>query len=199
MIENVLKKRKQVRIFDTEKAPNIELVKTIIIKAFEVSASKQNFYPYNVFVLHKPEDRKTFWEITKSAPGGEGNYNVETAPYHLIFTRRTPTTHPDPIMKERMAKGLVYPIMNKDSKEDHRVSIEVGMFAKVLTTLALENNIDVSYQLCFPDWDGESHKWEKFSFIQENVLFCMQLGYDSKKMNNEREKKPIIEKVIKWI
>jgi hypothetical protein len=199
MIVDTLKKRKQVRIFDTEKAPDIELIRTIITKAFEVSASKQNFYPYNVFVLHKAEDRKTFWEITKSAPGGEGNYNVETAPYHLIFTRRTPTTHPDPIMKKRIAKGLVYPIMNKDSKEDHRVSIEVGMFAKVLTTIALENNVDVSYQLCFPDWVGEAHKWEKFPFIQENVLLCMQLGYDSKKMDNEREKKPTIEKVIKWI
>ena len=64
---------------------------------------------------------------------------------------------------------------------------------------SLENNVDVSYQLCFPDWVGEAHKWEKFPFIQENVLLCMQLGYDSKKMDNEREKKPTIEKVIKWI
>ncbi len=93
MIVDTLKKRKQVRIFDTGKAPDIELIRTIITKAFEVSASKQNFYPYNVFVLSKEEDRKTFWEITKSAPGGEGNYNVQTAPYHIIFTRRTPKTH----------------------------------------------------------------------------------------------------------
>jgi len=199
MIEETLKKRKQVRIFDTEKAPDIVLIKTIITKAFEVSASKQNFYPYNVFVLHKPKDRKTFWEITKSAPGGEGNYNVKTAPYHLIFTRRTPTTHPDPKIKKRMAKGLVYPIMDKDRKEDHRVSIEVGMFAKVLTTIALENNINVSYQLCFPDFDGKPEEWSKFPFIQENVLLCMQLGYDSNKKDNDREIKPQIDDIVKWI
>ena len=87
MIEETLKKRKQVRIYDTERVPDIQLIKTIITKAFEVSASKQNFYPYNVFVLHKPEDLKTFWEITKSAPGGEDNYNVETC---LLYTSPSP-------------------------------------------------------------------------------------------------------------
>ena len=199
MIEETLKKRKQVRIYDTERVPDIELIKTIITKAFEVSASKQNFYPYNVFVLHKPEDLKTFWEITKSAPGGEDNYNVETAPYSLIITRRTVETHPDPKIKERVARGHVYPIMDKNSNEDHRVAIEVGMFAKVLTTMALENNIDVAYQLCIPDFDGKPEKWSKFPFIQENVLLCMQLGYDSKKKDNDREIKPQIDDVVKWI
>jgi hypothetical protein len=199
MIEETLKKRKQVRIFNTRKAPGIELVKRIITKAFEVSASKQNFYPFNVFILHKEEDRKIFWEITKSAPGGDGNYNAETGPYHLIFTRRTVTTHPDPKIKERIARGHVYPIMDKNSNEDHRVAIEVGMFAKVLTTMALEHNIDVAYQLCFPDFDGQPEKWSKLPFVKENVLLCMQLGYDSNKKDNDREIKPQIDEVVKWI
>ena len=40
----------------------------------------------------------------------------------------------------------------KYKKDKHNISLEIGMFAKVLTGLCLENNLGVSYQLCFKDW-----------------------------------------------
>jgi len=62
------------------------------------------------------------------------------------------------------------------------------MFAKVLTGLCLENNLGVSYQLCFKDWQYEN----------EEVLFSMQLGYPAHKRIEKGDFKPHIDDVIKY-
>ncbi len=96
-------------------------------------------------------------------------------------------------MDEHFVQGIVGGVLNR-----HKDRV---LDKKRIQTLMVEiaANIDVAYQLCIPDFDGKPEKWSKFPFIQENVLLCMQLGYDSKKKDNDREIKPQIDDVVKWI
>jgi hypothetical protein len=74
------------------------------------------------------------------------------------------------------------------------------MFAKILTTLCLENDIDVSYLLCFPN--GEK---SRPSFLNEKFIFSMQLGYETEKnvrskyTKDIQEYKPNILEIIEWL
>ena len=62
------------------------------------------------------------------------------------------------------------------------------MFAKILSGLCLENNLGVSYQLCFKDW----------TYDNEEVLFSMQLGYSAHERVEKGDFKPHIDDVIKY-
>ena len=74
------------------------------------------------------------------------------------------------------------------------------MFASVLTGLCMENKIDVSYLLCFPN---EQQHYENFPLDGENLIFSMQLGYrdvgvGSDYIKDESEK-PLSTDVIQWV
>ena len=82
--------------------------------------------------------------------------------------------------------------------------IEVGIFASVLTSLALEKQIDVSYMKCFPHWPRGQHKWKDLPFVDETPFLTLSLGY-RKSPHQPRhqgligEDKPDIDEGIKWI
>ena len=81
------------------------------------------------------------------------------------------------------------------------MAIEIGMFSKILTTLCLENNIDVSYLLCFPTKEQDK-RWYEFDFLDDEILFSMQLGYKSNKFTrnkNKEETKPEKNEIINWL
>ena len=133
--------------------------------------------------------------------GGAGNTNILSAPYCLIFTTRL-VKNPDSKILARIKKGHVYSVCDPKSYNNMQagISIEVGMFSKVLTSLCLEKNIDVSYTLCFPPYDNNKKEvWKKLSFIEDPVLFSMQLGYRTGLINYNKEKKPNIDEVINWV
>tara|TARA_B100000214_G_C23854246_1_gene574895 strand:- start:219 stop:869 length:651 start_codon:yes stop_codon:yes gene_type:complete len=211
-VEQLLKKRKQVNIFDKENIPSETLVHSLLKKAFELSPSKQNFYPFQVFCIG-PNDhysREVFFDILKNTPGGTGNINAWSAPYILFFCSRLTKEHPDPKIKERIKKGLAYEQMDPKLflEYETQIGIEIGMYSKVLTSLCMEQNIDVAYQLCFPPIKskrpGMLERWHKLSFIKnlhevEKLMFCMQLGYDTKKQENDREIKPNVDEIVKVV
>ena len=80
-------------------------------------------------------------------------------------------------------------------------SLEIGMFSMILTTLALEYEIDTAYTLCqFNDPENQT-------IVENEVLFIMSLGYRAseygvKEFKKQKilqgEIKPNIEDIINW-
>lgn len=201
-LTEIYKKRKQTIKYDQENYPDIDIVKNILTETFKITASKQNLYPYKVHVLgpnHK-NIKKDLYDIICHASGGPNNINVLYAPYCLIFTTRW-VNNPDPIIYERIKRGHTYTVCDPKLYNHAKAAtcIEVGMFSKILTGLCLEKNINVSYTLCFPDYEKNKDLWKKLSFIKDPVLFSMQLGYRTGLVNYNKEKKPLIDDVISWI
>lgn len=203
-IEEILSGRQQTKLFDPDKIPDKEIGDGIIKKAFKLTASKQNLYPYKVHVLgpDKKQQKLDFYDIVCHQKGGAQNINIKHAPYCLIFTIRL-VTNPDPIIKYRQSKGHSYEICNPETYQGQipGVSLEVGMFSKVVTSLALENGMDVAYTGCFPDYKKNEHLWKKLPFIDDLVIFSMQFGYryNEHAFKQAKERKPLEYEVINWV
>ena len=207
-VEELFKKRHQVKMYSQTLIPEKPLVEEVIDKAFQLTASKQNLMPYKVHILgpeHKDLKEK-FFEISKRNKGGGQNYNIR-APYLLLFTNRL-ITNPSPSVFRKMKLGHGYPMCDpikyRTSKSNREnVALEIGMFAKVLTALCMEKDFQVSYLLCFSTWKEDDPLWKEFDFIKDPVVFSMQIGYKSKNMTVDEfkkyEQKPNKDEVINWI
>ena len=104
-IENLLKKRKQNKNYDQQNYPSLEDVKKLIDKTFNLTASKQNLYPYKVHILgpNHQNIKRDFFDIVCLQSGGAGNTNILSAPYCLIFTTRL-VKNPDAKILARIRK-----------------------------------------------------------------------------------------------
>ena len=209
-LEEIYKSRWQVRQYDEANIPDKELIKSLVNKTFELSPSKQNLMPFRVHVLgpEQKEYKKQFWEISKGKKGGANNYNI-FAPYLFMFTFRE-VTEPNLKVKMAMKYGHDYTCCTPNyQRAKIPTSLEVGMFASILTGLALESKLSVSYLLCFPDFDRDSKDYEGIlPFLgRDKPIFCMSMGYTFgvKEVDNrfrtpkDLEYKPEIEEVINWI
>lgn len=203
-IEKILSKRQQITVYDNLKIPNQKEVEDIISKTFKLTASKQNLYPYKVHILgpNHQNYKKLFFDIVKKQKGGTSNVNIVFAPYCLIFTVRF-VDNPGPEIYERIKRGHSYLSCDPNRYKGHRqgASLEVGMFAKVLTALVLEKGMDVSYLGCFPDYEKNKDLWKTLPFINDIVIFSMQFGYKNKThfTAKKKVKKPHINDIINWI
>ena len=76
--------------------------------------------------------------------------------------------------------------------------IEVGMFAKTLTGLCLENNLDVSYTKCF---SSKSKDWiETLPFVDTMPIMIMSIGKGKiYRDTNSNDLRPDFERIVKWI
>ena len=110
------------------------------------------------------------------------------APYVICFADRAVDDHNSSV-KRKLDKGHPYGTL-KSRGDVPTKSIEVGMFATILTGLCMENNFGVSYQLCFG-----VNKWKHKNEI---VLFSMQFGYPNNKRIEKGDYKPNKKSVIKW-
>lgn len=203
MIEDILKKKRQTKLYDVNNIPKEDLIKSLIDKTFDLVPSKQNLLPYKVHILGPKciEYKNILFDLSNKMKGGDQNYNLR-APYVLLFTRRL-VTNPNPAVERKIKLGHRYGVCDPSIYYlfDKDVGIEVGMFSKILSILCLENNIDISYILCFsPRKDATD--WKKLDFLNEDVLFSMQLGYKSKLFKYERKEdeiKPKKNEIINWL
>jgi len=202
-VEELYKKRYQVKMFDKVNIPDEGVIKELLDKAFDLTASKQNLMPYKIHVLGPKhhEYKKVFYELSSSRPGGVQNSNI-MAPYVLLFSFRL-VENPNPSVQRKIKRGDEYACC--DSKryrnQKSQTGIEIGMYAKVLTALCMEKDLQVSYLLCYPDWNNGDKKWEKLDFLKDPLLFSMQIGYEYGVVygKSKNEYKPEKNEVINWL
>jgi hypothetical protein len=202
VIEKLLSKRKQVRQYSVEKIPNLEDVNRIINKTYDLVASKQSLVPYKITVLgpHKKEEKQELYNLSVKNDGGHGNENI-FAPYVLCFTNRL-VDNPNLSVKRKVAKGHRYDLLDPEKYRTRgmEVGIEVGMFSKILTSLCMEYDFDVSYLLCFSDSASQ-----QLSFLDDKLIFSLQIGYQKtgdlrkKWLKDFDEYKPHITEIVEWL
>lgn len=208
MIHNILHNRSFTRNFHQEHYPEKELIEHLLKKTFELAPSKQCIMPYMITIFG-PEFKKEKDQIielsTRDYHEKTGNPNAQLkAPYVLIFSNRL-VSNPNKRVKDLIKKGHDFKVCEKDKFQDWAVkkdvAIEIGMFSMILTTLAIENNIDTAYTLCqFNDPRNQT-------LVKNDALFIMSLGYRDRKDSPKRFKrhnvsqgeiKPNMEEVIIW-
>tara|TARA_B100001057_G_scaffold292526_1_gene292607 strand:+ start:1188 stop:1802 length:615 start_codon:yes stop_codon:yes gene_type:complete len=200
-VESLLIKRKQIRLFDNENIPDKMLVKNLINKTYKLVASKQSLMPYKVTILgpDRIDERTELKKLSDKNTGGYSNDNI-FAPYVICFTHRL-VLEPNPSVLNKISRGHVYECTEPKSYKDCRDSvIEVGMFSTTLTALCMEHDIDVAYLLCF-----KNDKENQLYFLDDKLIFSMQLGYRSKESVDEKyikepdEYKPEVNEIINWL
>ncbi len=226
-IVNTLKKRRHVAHYNMEDIPSKDTINYILWKAWKSTPSKNNFMPYKVNVLgpdKEVEKRKIYDKVVENhlyydelglATDNKHitdyqfhvnpNYkHIQHNPYLLIFNSRV-CDEPNEYYKmqveehghfaEQCNKDFIIPIAES-------TSVEVGLFAQTVTTLCLEENIDVSYTACFPK---DMTKWKDIPYVQfgdgkARVLLLMSIGKGKvyRKRHN-KDRKPDFHKVVNWI
>ena len=207
MIEDILKRRKQIKIFSNDNAPSKKEIETLLSKAYECVASKQNLVPYKVHVLDptKDEIKNYLFKLSSSTKGGNKNTEL-LAPYVLIFTKRF-VDKPNPETQRKIDLGHDYPSTDIERYQDMEtdIALEIGMFAQTLASLCLERGIDVSYVLCLSNNNDERWQVPLLDFIDDQIDFVMSVGYRHKNQDDKwwrdkkhNEYKPEIKDIINW-
>ena len=209
-IEEIYNRRWQIRQYDESSPPEKKLIVDLVNKTFDLTPSKQNLMPYRVHILGPEQEKhkKDFWQISKTKPGGQHNYNI-FAPYLFMFCMRK-VTNPNKKVRAGLKVGVEY-TCTTDNYENAKINacLEMGMFSTILTGLALEQKLAVSYLLCFPDAKRDAKEYKGIlSFLQGDYpLFVMGLGYPyNMKKNNPSHKwkaagedKPEQNEVVNWV
>ena len=218
MIDEVLSKRRHVIEFESDFKDDL-LIKSLLQKTWKVTPSKNQFMAYTVNVIgtDQKEIKQAVYDICSE---NEKNVNsvrekekrrinrnmlcLLNAPYLLIFTNRLVDT-PNKRTQWLEENGVYYEATDpKNFEELYSTNcIEVGMFAKTLTGLCLENNLDVSYTKCFAN---SPKKWTKtIPFIKTGPIMIMSIGKgkiykEPIKYNDEIiDNRPDFGKIINWI
>ena len=140
MIEELLSKRKQIKVFNNNIFPEKELINSLLEKTFNLVPSKQNLMPYEVLVLgpDKLEEKKKLYNLASNMHSEDseftntpGNYQLH-APYVLLFVRRHAL--PNARVLQYITKGHSYMACDFYRYEkDTMVPIEIGMFMLTLS------------------------------------------------------------------
>lgn len=221
-IEDILKKRKHVYEFESEIIPSKDLINSLLKRTWKVTPSKNQFMAYTIHIVGPNEKsiKESIYNIctTNEAQTDTNNTSVVktrkllnknllcllTAPYNLIFTNRL-ENEPNKEQEYLISKGVYYEAVDPKKFETlySTNSIEVGMFAKILTTLCLENNLDVTYTKCF---SANYKDWIKtIPFVKTSPIMIMSIGKgktfkEPKKYNGEiTDLRPNFERIINWI
>ena len=207
MLEELLSRRKQSRVFRYDVIPEKELIDSLLEKTFNLVPSKQSLMPYHVYVFgpDKVNEKEKLYHLSSNKHSNneykDTNNNTQLkAPYVLLFTQRL--AWPNPMVTKYILNNCNFEECDPKKYKNNKSlpCIEIGMFAMILTTLCMHNNIDVSYTACLPDKNIE-YKIQGLNFIDEYVYFAMSLGYETKDTYYKRpgDFKPTIDEVISWV
>ena len=222
-IEDVLKSRRQIKIFDNENYPEESVIESLLEKVHDIVPSKQNVMPYSILALgpNKKSEKEKLYKIVEGNYEGEvgkdanGNKRLDCtnaqifAPYVLIYTIRL--CIPNESMMERIKRGHDYvqcnPKTYKSLGSQQSVSLEVGMHAAITSLLCLNQGLDVSYTKCFPHWGPRNPKdhwrtqpWLSLDFVKEAPQLILSIGHKKEISNTlEKEYKPDFDEVFNWV
>ncbi len=199
-------KRRHVLEFK-DKIPDKELVNSLLQRTWKVTPSKNNFMAYTVHVFTSKSTKNLIYNMCNANEKQlnansttEGQYQcILTAPYVLLFTQRL-EDKPNKKQQHLIDKGVYYEAVDPNELANmyDTCCIEVGMFAKTLTGLCLENDLDVSYTKCFSQ---DCKDWiETLPFINRHPIMIMSIGkgkkYRERKLDDLR---PNFERIINWV
>lgn len=186
-IEELYSKRRQIRAaWNSKKFPSKELIYDLLKRTQNISASKQNLFPFKIhaFGPNDLEEKRIIEQICCLFPTGSvNNYDLSTEQHKLAGTDNN---MPGWVLVFELRKAKKnkfikdYEQMFEEGKssvrytqiDEHRfrensnrtlASIEVGMFTKILAGLCLENDLAISYIRSFPDWSwrGQRNEYAK--------------------------------------
>tara|TARA_B110000971_G_scaffold42267_1_gene41529 strand:+ start:220 stop:861 length:642 start_codon:yes stop_codon:yes gene_type:complete len=182
MIEEIFKKRKHVREYDTSVEISSELIDSLLRKTWSMTPSKNQFMPYTAHVLgnQHQEYKDIVLDICRAkdnTPFTNPEFlHMKTCSYMIIFTLRH-EDEPNEEMFRRMSKRIVYEQSSSKLLNKHPANafLELGLFVNTLTGLCLENSIDVSYTRCFLE---DRSKWKSagLTFIDETPMLVLTMG-----------------------
>lgn len=187
-----LQKRRYVKEYDPEADIPKSLIDSLLLKAWKVTPSKNNFMPYTVHVVgpeHKDIKEKVFLNclsnegrVDKIVNPLEERYkeylpnyaNILNCSYLFIFTMRL-ETDPNPFQKYLIEKGYRFEAVDQSRLNDLDTvaSLEVGLFTDALSSFCLECDIDVSFTGCF---HRTLDHWKDIPFITQKPIILMTAG-----------------------
>lgn len=192
--------------YDTENIPDKHVITEALHEAWTTTPSKQQFMPYNVFVLgpdrQNLKEKMYYKSLVWESNINHTNYDVDmndvlavekefvkersypfyiafkTAPYLLIFTQRI-EDQPNPWQQwqiEELGTNFEQTDKNTPSRAKGLSHIEIGMFSQSFANVCLMNGIDISYTKCLP---GDMEYWSEpeFDFIERPPQLLMTAGY----------------------
>jgi len=193
-LETSLEKYRYVKEYSEENVLSEKDFENILQKVWEVTPSKNNFMPYNVYVIG-PSDQDLKHQVYNKCVKNEGKvdnvlnveevryskekpryWNIVSSSYLLIFTLRI-EDQPNSFQQSGIDRGITYEAMNQKNVTGaaHNAKIEIGMFSAALADLCFKNNLDISHILNFPS-KAESWNDPEFNFINRQVLLIMTVG-----------------------
>ena len=202
-IWQVLEGRHQTRYYDLEKIPSKELIEKVLHKAHDLVPSKQKLMPYVVKILG-PEHKKikmAMYELASEVEYPDLNlrnkYRLDLvkeyernnipdnhwwvhgnsqlfAPYILLLVPRKPvqnTKLAETYEKRKIVSYDGYKLSKNTS------NVEIGMFSVVLTYVAAEEGLSISYTACLNgDKLFKKYDWLKKEEIDPTI--ALSLGYE---------------------
>ena len=187
---DIFEQRKQIRGF-SEVNPTRELIDLLLARSLELSPSKQNLQPYNIYVLgpeHK-EHKKTLYDYSTHS-GCMHNVSLY-APYVFVINDRwvEETEH----MKSEHYKNNSGSFDEKKYR-DKDTNLEIGMWATIFTGLCLEKDLAVAYHKCFK-------RDAILPFMTDPIEFIVSVGYKipNKVYKKTRHIKPNPQRIIQWV
>lgn len=223
MIFETMDKWQYVHKFKKEPSIDKNLIHKILWQAWKTTPSKNSFMPYKVHVIgpDNPEYKKIVYKTAESQefisndrnPENENAWQVNAckaailgAEYVLVYTLRVEDSPSQ--WQIHLHKGGCYMDaweIYKDNIEDYRptTDVEIGLFARAVNILCLENGIDTNYISSF---DCNSEYWKELPFIDMKPVLIMPLGiadlYRRDGMSDEHKSwdvKPDFERVVNII
>jgi hypothetical protein len=221
MIFETLDKWKFVYEFKEKPSIDRELINKILWQAWKTTPSKNSFMPYKVHVIgpDKPDYKEIVYntaaekELLSNARNENENKwpvnpcktSILSAEYVLVYTLRV--EHNPSQWQIHLHEGGCYMdawAKYEDRLEDYRptIDVEIGLFARAVNALCLENGIDTNYISSF---NAKSDEWKKLSFIDKKPVLIMPIGiakHYRRDLMNEKHKewdvKPDFESVVNF-
>ena len=182
MIEEIFKKRKHVREYDTSVEISSELIDSLLRKAWSMTPSKNQFMPYKAHVLGN--DHKEYKDIVLEMCGKHDAspctnpefLHMKTCSHMIVFTLRH-EDDPNEEMFMRMMRGRIYEQSSSKllNESPENAFLELGLFVNILTGMCLERDVDISYTLCFSK-DISVWKSAGLTFMEDSPMLVLTMG-----------------------
>ena len=181
-IEELFSKRRQIRAaWHPTKMPNKELIYDLLKRTQNISASKQNLFPFKIHAFGPDdlEEKHIVEQICCLFPTGSVNNfdrskealtavgaNNNMPGWVLVFELRKAQKNTFIKEYEKMYEEGLPSVRYTQIDEDRfresanrtLAAIEVGMYCKLLAALCLENDLAISYIKSFPEWTWKGQR-----------------------------------------